>query len=73
MSRTQFSNAWDEGDRFWLYIVEHALNPTRARIYPIQNPAMKVDKFNFDQGWSQLADKEDKDTYYAGFFPGVKI
>ena len=61
ITRLQFSEAQNHGDKFWLYVVEHALDETNARIHPIQNPAMKVDSFMFDGEWRKVAVDEEED------------
>jgi hypothetical protein len=55
ISRSQFRKALKEGPTFWLYVVEFALEPNRARIYAIQDPAELVDEFWFDGGWREFA------------------
>ncbi|HED14143.1 MAG TPA: DUF3883 domain-containing protein [Gammaproteobacteria bacterium] len=61
ISRLQFSEAQNHGDKFWLYVVEHALDETCARIHAIQSPAMKVDSFMFDGEWRKVAVDEEAD------------
>ncbi len=61
ISRLQFSEAQNHGDKFWLYVVEHALDDTCARIHAIQSPAMKVDSFMFDGEWRKVAVDEEAD------------
>ena len=61
ITRLQFSEAQNHGDKFWLYVVEHALDETNARTYPIQSPAMKVDSFMFDGEWRKVAVDEEED------------
>ncbi|QLA20894.1 sacsin N-terminal ATP-binding-like domain-containing protein [Desulfolutivibrio sulfoxidireducens] len=56
MSRTQFDCAWVNGEAFWLYIVEHASDPTKARILRVNDPAGKARNFTFDRGWSLVAE-----------------
>lgn len=51
VSRLQFQKAQKEKSAFWLYVVEFALEPSRARIYAIQSPAELVDEYWFDGGW----------------------
>lgn len=41
------------GDKFWLYVVEHARDPEKVRIHMIQNPATKANQFRFDCGWRE--------------------
>lgn len=55
LSHTQFDCAREKGDAYWLYVVEHATNPTQARVLRIQNPAGHARTFTFDHGWSQIA------------------
>ena len=61
VSRTQFNEAQNYGDRYWLYVVEHALDKGSARIYAIQSPAMKVDSYMFDGGWREATSEETPD------------
>lgn len=72
LSRTQFCNAQDFGDQYWLYIVEHAFDPSQYCIYPIQNPASKVDKFMYNSGWKGVISEEPSNPA-AGFVPGAKV
>ena len=58
MSHTQFYYAKERGDAYWLYIVEHATDPTQARVLRIQNPAAHAKTFTFDRGWSEIAQME---------------
>ncbi len=55
LSHTQFDCARKKGDAYWLYVVEHATDPTQARVLRIQNPAGLARTFTFDRGWSQIA------------------
>lgn len=55
LSRAQFETAWEHGDRYWLYIVEHAASREEARIVRIQNPVGKARTFTFDHGWLSVA------------------
>lgn len=38
-------------ERFWLYVVEYALEPSQRRLYKIQDPFGKTNQFRFDSGW----------------------
>lgn len=58
LSKTQFDKALAEGDRYWLYVVEHAEDDEKARIYRIQNPAHRVSYFGFDGGWKEVAEPD---------------
>jgi hypothetical protein len=44
-----------EGERYWLYVVEH-LYEHEARIWWIQDPANRVTTFQFDEGWTKVAE-----------------
>lgn len=61
ISRLQFSEAQNYGDKYWLYVVEHALDESCARIHAIQSPAMKVDSFMFDGEWRKVSIDEAAD------------
>lgn len=58
LSRAQFEKAHAIGDAFWLYVVEHATEPEKARVLRIQNPIAHARTFTFDKGWSQIARTE---------------
>lgn len=55
MSRTQFDCAWVNGEAYWLYVVEHAGDPVKARIIKVNDPAGKAKNFTFDEGWALIA------------------
>lgn len=56
MSRIQFDSAWVNGEAYWLYVVEYAGDPARARILRINDPAGQAKNFTFDHGWSLVAE-----------------
>ena len=58
MSHTQFYCAQERGYGYWLYVVEHATDPQRARVLRIHNPAAQARTFTFDRGWSEIAQTE---------------
>ncbi len=58
ISRTQFDCARAKGDAYWLYVVEHATDPEKARVLRIQNPVAHARTFTFDKGWSHIARTE---------------
>jgi len=62
LSREQFLKAQVEGDRYWLYVVEHTRTPAATRLHRIQNPAGKSRHFTFDPGWSELAEPGPQNT-----------
>ena len=72
LKKRQFSEAWDEGDRYWLYVVECARDPERARVHPIQSPAVKVGEFFFDRNWRGVAESVEGDLRLA-FRAGVRM
>ncbi len=72
LKRRQFSEAWDQGDTFWLYVVEFVFDAEQARVHAIQNPAMKVDEFFFDQNWRGVAESGEADLRGA-FVPGARV
>jgi hypothetical protein len=56
-------------ERYFLYIVEFALEPQRRRLYRIQDPFGKVTQFRFDSGWKGVATTAD----IVDPAPGLKI
>lgn len=58
ISRAQFDCARAKGDAYWLYVVEHATDPGKARVLRIQNPIAHARTFTFDHGWRQIARTE---------------
>ena len=59
LSSAQFELASREGERYWLYVVEHADDPAHARIVKIQDPAGRARTFIFDRGWVEIAEIDD--------------
>ena len=72
LSRLQFSNAQDYGDRYWLYVVEFVSDPKNIRVHPIRSPATQVTSFMFDGNWRDAVTEERADPS-ALFAPGVRI
>ncbi len=72
LTKTQFSNAQDYGDCYWLYVVEFALDPDHARIHAIPNPASQVSSFMFDGNWREAATDESPSPAEL-FVPGARI
>jgi len=66
LSHTQFDCARKKGDAYWLYVVEHATDPAKARVLKIQNPAGLARTFTFDHGWSQIAVTDTLTSVGAG-------
>jgi hypothetical protein len=57
LSRRQYQQSVEDGDTFWLYVVENAMEDD-FKIYRIQNPAKKIDYFGFDGGWKDAAEPD---------------
>lgn len=72
LSRRQFNEAQDNGDKFWLYVVEHAFEKELARVYVIQDPANIVDSFIYDGGWRDVVVDENADPKKR-FVEGIQI
>lgn len=58
LSHTQFDYARERGVAYWLYVVEHATDPAKARLLKIQDPAAQARTFTFDRGWRHIAQTE---------------
>ena len=58
ISHTQFDYAREKGDAYWLYVVEYATDPTKAKVLRIQNPVAHARTFTFDRGWTGIARTE---------------
>lgn len=54
LSARQFEMAWQERERFWLYVVEYALDPARRRVTRVQNPVGFLTEFRIDHYWRML-------------------
>lgn len=55
LTKMEFETARKFKSEFWLYVVEYADDAERIKIYPIQNPAEKVNYYLFDHGWIEIA------------------
>jgi hypothetical protein len=50
-------------DRYWLCVVEHALDESRRRLWLVRDPFGETAQFRFDCGWKHVADRvEGKPT-----------
>ncbi|MEK0431862.1 MAG: hypothetical protein RL700_69 [Pseudomonadota bacterium] len=72
LSRLQFSNAQDYGDRYWLYVVEFVSYPEHTRVHPIRSPASQVTSFMFDGNWRDAVADERADPALA-FIAGARV
>lgn len=55
MSEMQFQMAETERERFFLYVVEHAADPSKRQLYRVADPAGIAKYFCFDSGWRNVA------------------
>ena len=55
LSRRQFEKANESGAAFWLYVVERSESDD-FEIVRIQNPALRANRFMFDDGWRATAE-----------------
>ena len=62
LSRTQFDCAREQGDAYWLYVVEWA-GTDSARIVRIQDPAGNARTFTFDHGWLGIAELDSEEEH----------
>lgn len=55
-TRTQFEEAKQQGSKYWLYVVENAMDSQdTTRIARIQNPGGLANRFFFDDNWRAVA------------------
>jgi len=62
LSVPQFQKARDEGDRFWLYVVDN-LSGSDPQLHRIQDPVDKVTEYRFDDGWRHAAYRSPTPTH----------
>lgn len=58
LTDTQFEEAKAKGDSYWLYVVERATQEG-YKIYRIQDPANKANRFFYNDSWRQVAEEEE--------------
>lgn len=56
VSPPQIRYAAKHGERFWLYVVEYALDTNRRKLWRIKDPFGQATQFMFDSGWKKLAE-----------------
>jgi len=61
LSKSQFKMASENGDRYWLYVVERA-DQKDCRLHRIQNPARRTNQFIYDDGWQALAEPNNSNS-----------
>jgi hypothetical protein len=72
LSRLQFSNAQDYGDRYWLYVVEFVSDSQHIRVHPIRSPATQVTSFMFDGNWRDAVAEERANPLLA-YIEGTRV
>jgi hypothetical protein len=58
LTAPEFEAAKRYGPVFYLYVVEHALDDERRRLYVFCDPVEKVDDYRLDDRWKAVADSE---------------
>lgn len=58
LTKSEYETAIGLKDKYWLYVVEN-LDSGNPTIYPIQDPAGKVNYYLFDHGWRGIAVDEE--------------
>ena len=54
LTRTQFRFSQEQGEAFWLYVVQRAGSPEQANVVRIQDPAGRAKTFTLDRGWRHV-------------------
>jgi hypothetical protein len=67
LTKAELREAQERGERYWLYVVEYALDPEKPVVTRIQDPWGKVDEFRFDDGWRDAANAPPRLTPAVGF------
>lgn len=65
MSPPQMARNRRDGDKFWLYVVEYALDDERRTVHRIQNPAERITEYVFDDGWRRASESRTETTATA--------
>lgn len=56
------------GRNFWLYVVEHTLDPSRTRLHRLHDPVNRVARFVLDHRWSSQSERNAFEmTRYVGW------
>jgi hypothetical protein len=72
LTKRQFLNAQEEGEDYWLYIVERC-DTEKPILHRIQNPAFKITEYFFDDGWLAVADNSEAEDKRKEFSVGRKV
>jgi hypothetical protein len=62
LTRTEHQMAQRHGDRYWLYVVEHACEPQHRRLYVFRNPASSIQEYRLDANWRDFAGETWSDS-----------
>ncbi|MBN8467654.1 hypothetical protein JYJ95_14125 [Corallococcus exiguus] len=55
-----------ENTNWWLYVVEHALDPKRASVFAIRAPLSQTEEFRLDAGWRARSEAVGDLSGHAG-------
>jgi hypothetical protein len=55
VSPTQLLKAEEQRERFWLCVVEYAMDASRRQLYLVNNPFGRTRQFRFDKGWKEVS------------------
>ena len=66
LTAPEYRAAQVHGERYYLYVVEHALNEELRRLYIFRNPVDKVSDYRLDDKWKAAADDECELDAVAG-------
>jgi hypothetical protein len=63
LTPSEMAMALRQRDRYWLCVVEFALDASRRRLWLVRDPFGQTSQFRFDLGWKDVADRvEGKPT-----------
>ncbi|MCA9662971.1 MAG: DUF3883 domain-containing protein, partial [Myxococcales bacterium] len=58
LSSRDASAARTFGRQYWLYVVEHARDPGRARVHKLQDPLSRIARYALDHRWREQAERD---------------
>jgi hypothetical protein len=64
LSPAQVEAARTHGDRYWVYVVEFALEAERAQVFAIPNPVLHLQELVLDDGWRKFAEPPPSSLRY---------
>jgi hypothetical protein len=53
----ELQHAFENRDRYWLCVVEYALDENRRNLFLVKDPFGQTDQFRYDSGWKDIAVK----------------